>query len=144
MRRNDAAVVKAYMRWASIVLAFASMALAQTPPKRPSFDEFEVATIKPTPPDWRNGRYILMTGPRQFFAPNFTARALIAAAYSLTPEAILGGPTWLDSDHYDINATTPGGIRPNLDEQMAMLRKLLVDRLALKFHREEKEFSVYS
>ena len=126
-------------------LLFAALGLfAQAPAQRPTFDAFDVATIKPTPADWRGGRYIRMPSPRRFVATNYTLRVLLGAAYNLTPRAILGGPAWLDSDHYDVIAATPGEIRPNLDEQMAMLRKLLGDRFMLRFHREEKEFSVYA
>jgi len=37
---------------------------------RPAFDAFEVATIKPTPPDWRGGRFIRMQAAQQFVARN--------------------------------------------------------------------------
>ena len=117
---------------------------SQSADKRPRFEKFEVATIKPTPPDWKGGRYIRMISPQRFFAPNFSVRALIAAAYGLSPPVIRGGPAWLDADRYDINAVTPGDVRPNLDDQMAMLRELLVDRFKLTFHREQREFSVYA
>src|SRR4029077_148680 len=73
-----------------------------------------------------------------------TLQALVAAAYSLTPRAISGGPAWTDADRYDILASTPGDIQPNLDEQMAMLRKLLTDRFQLAFHREPKELPVFA
>jgi uncharacterized protein (TIGR03435 family) len=117
--------------------------LAQSPPTRPTFDSFEVATIKATPPDWGKSRYVRMEGV-QFVGKNQTLNNLIEAAYNLTPRAISGGPAWVDSDPYDILAKTPGDIRPNLDEQMSMLRTLLTDRFKLKFHREQKEFSIYA
>lgn len=126
------------------VLTAASGMFAQSPASRPAFDVFEVASIKPTAPDWSGGRFIRMQGAHQLVARNHALKTLIAAAYNLTPRAISGGPTWVDSDHYDILAETPSEIRPNLDEQMSMLRKLLADRFKLTFHREQKEFSVYA
>jgi uncharacterized protein (TIGR03435 family) len=116
---------------------------AQTPAARPAFDEFEVAIIKPTDPDFR-GRFIRMESTHQFVARNHGLNTLIAAAYNLNPRAISGGPAWIESDHYDILAKAPGDVRPNLDEQMAMLRKLLADRFKLTFHREQKEMSIYA
>jgi uncharacterized protein (TIGR03435 family) len=116
---------------------------AQAPAARPAFDAFEVATIKPATPD-SPGRWIKMQSANRFFAKNHTLKSLIQAAYNLTPRAISGGPSWIDSDRYEILAKTPGDIRPSLDEQMAMLRKLLADRFKLAFHREEKEFSIYA
>ena len=118
--------------------------LAQPTSPRPAFDSFEVATIKPTAPDWRGGRFIRMQSAHQFVGRNHALKTLVAAAYNLSPQAISGGPAWVDSDHYDILAKTPGEIRPNLDEQMSMLRKLLADRFKLTFHREQKELSVYT
>jgi uncharacterized protein (TIGR03435 family) len=117
---------------------------AQSPAPRPAFDEFEVATIKPTPPDWSKGRYIRMQTAHQFVARNHALKTLIMAAYNLYPGAISGGPAWVESDHYDILAETPDEVRPSLNEQMSMLRKLLADRFQLTFHREQKEFPIYA
>jgi len=105
---------------------------------------FEVASIKLTPPDWAAGRFIRMQSANRFIARNHAVRTLIAAAFNLSPRAILGGPDWVDSEHYDITAKTPGELRPNLNEQMAMLRALLADRFKLTFHREPKELSIYA
>jgi uncharacterized protein (TIGR03435 family) len=105
---------------------------------------FDVATIKPTPPDAKAGRYITMQGPNHFVVKYYTLKLLIAAAYNLSPKVISGGPAWADSDHFDIEALTPGDARPPQPEQMAMLRNLLADRFKLGFHREDKEFSIYA
>src|SRR5260370_41484686 len=130
MHRHDMLDV---MRAIFTFLAFAAL---------PMFGQFEVSSIKraqPTP-----GRFIKMQSAHQFYVKNYTVKGLIGAAYNLTPRAISGGPGWIDTETFDILAGTPGEKRPNLDEQMAMLRKLLADRFQLTFHREEKELSVYS
>ncbi len=80
----------------------------------------------------------------QFVARNYTLRVMLAAAFNLTPRAVSGGPSWVDSDRYDIVAKAPGEVRPSTYEQMAMLRKLLTDRFKLTFHREKKEFAIYA
>jgi uncharacterized protein (TIGR03435 family) len=125
-----------------LALAAASL-FAQTAATRPAFDSFEVATIKLADPDSR-ARFIRMQSANRFYATGFTLNALVAAAYSLTPRAISGGAAWTDTDRYDILASTPGDLQPNLDEQMTMLRKLLADRFQLTFHREPKELPVYA
>lgn len=84
-----------------------------------------------------------MQSAHQFYAKNYTLKALVGLAWDLTPPAVSGGPPWADSDHYDILAETPNAIRPSRDEQMSMLRKLLIDRFNLTFHREGKEFPIY-
>ncbi len=127
-----------------IPVALASEMFAQVPPVRPEFDAFEVATVKPTAPDWHGGRYMRMQTAHQFEARGYALRILLAAAYNLTPKAISGGPAWIDSDLYDIRAEAPGRVRPTLEEQMSMLRKLVAERFNLAFHREEKEFSIYA
>jgi len=121
----------------------ASGLFAQAPPNGPAFNAFEVATIKPTDPDSK-ARLIRMQSVNRFYATGFTLQALVAVAYSLTPRAISGRSAWTDSDRYDILASTPGDMQPNLDEQMAMLRKLLTDRFQLTFHRESKELPVFA
>jgi uncharacterized protein (TIGR03435 family) len=127
----------------AVLALTASGLFAQSPASRPAFSAFEVATIKPVDPA-SLGRYIRMQSVNRFYAKGFTLNALVAAAYSLSPRAISGGAPWTDSDRYDILASTPGDIQPNLDEQMAMLRKLLTDRFQLTFHREEKELPVFA
>jgi len=121
----------------------AGTAFAQTS-SPPAFEAFEVATIKPTPPDWTKGRYIRMLSAHQLEAKNHALKTLLAAAYNLSPQAIFGVPEWGDAEHYDILAKTPGEVRPNLDEQMTMMRRLLTDRFGLVFHREWKEMPVYA
>ena len=121
-------------------LAHARGQAASAPVSAPAF---EVATIKPVEHDAKSGRFIVMQGTNRFVEKDYTLKLLIAAAYDLNPKAISGGPDWMDSDHYDILALTPGEKRPSHDEQMAMLRTLLADRFQLTFHRESKEFSIY-
>jgi len=84
-----------------------------------------------------------MQGAHQFQAKGYTVRALVSAAYNLPPRAVSGGPDWIDLVRYDITAATPGETRPTPEQQMAMLRALLKERLSLAFHTEPKEFSVY-
>lgn len=117
---------------------------AAAPNAAASGPAFVVATIKPAAEDAKAGRYIVMQGTNRFVEKYYTLKLLIAAAYDLNPHAISGGPDWIDSEHYDILALTPGDARPSHDEQMAMLRNLLADRFQLGFHREPKEFSIYA
>lgn len=109
----------------------------------PPVPVFEVATVKPVLPNAKASRFITMQGNNRFVAKYYTLKLLIAAAYDLSPKVISGGPGWIESDHFDILALTPGQKRPARDEQMAMLRTLLADRFKLNFHREKKTFAIY-
>src|SRR5260370_7765607 len=84
-----------------------------------------------------------MQGAHRFVEKAYTLKLLIAAAYDLNPRTISGGPGWIESDHYDIAAVTPGEVRPTHDEQMSMQGNLLTERFNITFHREEKVFSIY-
>jgi uncharacterized protein (TIGR03435 family) len=101
-----------------------------------------VATIKPTA-DRQAGGLIRMEAGR-FTAKNQPLRALIAVAYNLTSGEVSGGPTWVDSDHYDISGVVPGVIRTTPDTSRAILQKFLADRFKLTFHREQKEVTIYA
>ena len=134
---------------AAMLLSPAGRAQSATPAPsavsaaRPHFDTFDVATIRPADPDAKAGRYIIMQGPHRFVGKYYTLKLLIAAAFDVSPRAISGGPGWVEFDHFDILAITPGDVRPTHDEQMKMLRSLLSDRFKLTFHREQKVFSIY-
>jgi uncharacterized protein (TIGR03435 family) len=125
-----------------VVVLLLTLAVITTEQNQPF--TFEVASIKPTPPDLRGGRYATMQGGHQFVARNYTLKYMVAAAYSVTPRTISGGPSWIDSDAYDILAGTPGEVRPSTDDQMLMLQALLAERFQLRFHNEQKEFSYYA
>ena len=135
---------------AIVVLSAASGLSAQAPAQtvpptatRPDFNSFEVATIKPVEQDPKGGRYLVMQSPHRLVAKDYSLKQLIAAAYDLNPHAVMGGPSWLESAHFDITALTPGDVKPTRDEQMKMLKALLAERFKLTFHREQKVFSIY-
>ena len=128
------------MKWLVVFVVFAAGLAPQTP-QRPVFDAFEVASIKPDPNP--TGRFIRMQTATQFTVHNHTVRTLLAAAYNLSENEILGGPPLVDSDHWAIVATAPAP-RPTLEQQMAMLRQLLADRFHVRFHREPKEMSIFA
>jgi uncharacterized protein (TIGR03435 family) len=116
---------------------------AQSPSPRPAFDQFDVATVKPVEANAKSGRFFKMAGTHRWIATNYTLKNLIALAYDMNPRTISGGPGWIEDQHFTIEAVTPGEVAPLRLEQMRMLRALLVERFALKFHRQDKEFSIY-
>ncbi len=60
----------------------------------------------------------------------------------LTGDYLKGGPSWLNSDHFDVIAKAPQGTRT--DTIRLMVQKLLADRFHLVVHREEKMMKVYA
>lgn len=139
-------------RNAIAVAALAMLTLRGQPPEpRPNFD---VATIRPSPSELNFGPHCEggSESPGRLTLRCITVQDLIHVAYGLyangrtaspqTPQ-ISGGPRWIDSDRFDIEAKAEGNPR---DAMMAgpMLQALLEDRFKLKVHRETRERPVYA
>jgi uncharacterized protein (TIGR03435 family) len=121
-----------------IALLFAGLTCAW-PQKIP---KFEVATVKLAPPRTGTAGFVAMdTDPAMIHYANITLKNLIAMAYRIDSERVLGGPQWLDTQMYDLAAKLP----PNTpkDRVPAMLQALLAERFKLAVHRESKEQRVY-
>ena len=122
------------------------VAEALAPP--PAATEFEVATVKPTDPAQRMGNFRMQPGGR-LVVQGMPLRFLVARAFNTNNnDAVVGLPSWADSERFDINAKAPAtdASAPPLDnEAMApMMRALLADRFQMKFHTEERPVSAYS
>jgi len=109
---------------------------------------FEVASVKPNTSGVNGGR---LGGPAsKFAAVNWTVRGLIEWAYQVQSFQIDGGPSWINSDHFDIATTAadsgssqprPGG--PPSTTQLRM-RTLLAERFKLAVHRQPKDMPIYA
>lgn len=115
----------------------------RAPAQKPSF---EVATVKPNMSGTEGGS----AGPRGsgFFAKNMTLRNLLMYAYSppngqLLPAQIIGGPNWLQTDRFDIDAKPEGAGVPPIEQMKIMVQSLLEDRFHLKAHRDTRDLPVY-
>jgi uncharacterized protein (TIGR03435 family) len=109
--------------------------------------QFEVVSVKPSPPNRREGGGIHLDGAR-FSSAGIPVRNLIYSAYGVPTWRLAGGPGWLGSDGYDIIGTLPhnfDALPPNTkDEQLSlMMRALLADRFKLAIHREMRDCSIY-
>jgi uncharacterized protein (TIGR03435 family) len=104
---------------------------------------FEVATIKPTKPGTQ-GKGLTMNGPRQFVTINTSLNDLITFAYGINVHQITGGPSWLDSEFYDITGEPEAEGTPNRKQLEGMLQNLLADRFKLTFHHDKKELTAYT
>jgi uncharacterized protein (TIGR03435 family) len=62
------------------------------------------------------------------------------SAFRVNENQIVGGPKWLDSASWDIDATYAGA---NQGQFPLMLQAMLADRFHLVFHRETRTLSVY-
>src|SRR5262245_7802023 len=127
-------------------LVFASVAQSQTTPAKAVF---EAASIKLDPKadgsDSENTPGLLRA--------QMTLKRFIMYAYDVKQFQVIGGPNWLDQEHYDINAKLekpladplPANATPRQRSQAETarireaLQTLLAERFHLKFHHESKE-----
>lgn len=101
---------------------------------------FEVASVKPNKSG--DGRVMVTLPPTgRYTATNVPLRMLLQQSYNLQPFQIVGGPSWITSDRFDIVAKAPDGFTP--DQLRPMMRALLVDRFKLKAHIETREMPTY-
>ena len=105
---------------------------------------FDVAAIRPNLSGSAPGTGFDLNGTGRLRVTNATLKFLIQSAYRIQSDQIAGGPGWLDSDRYDIDAKTehPEKIEP--DQLKTMLQNLLADRFRLRTHREAREMTVYA
>jgi uncharacterized protein (TIGR03435 family) len=112
---------------------------------------FEVASIKPN----RSGELNISIGfqPGRFVTTGTTVKQLIALAYDVRDLQVSGGPSWVDSERYNIEAKEPDSFAQELPKlapaQRAaqlrlMVQSLLADRFKLKLRHESKELPVYA
>jgi bla regulator protein blaR1 len=105
-------------------------------------DKFEVAAIHPSDPGSRGAIMQFLPGGG-FSMSGMTIRNLIWLAWQLPSERVTGGPKWIDSGLYDIQAKAPAGSTSAPDMERLRIQALLADRFQLKVHSETKTSLVY-
>jgi uncharacterized protein (TIGR03435 family) len=111
---------------------------AEPPPR------FEVASIRPHQfaGDEPSDRRVFPGGP--FVATATTVRTLLRVALGTDNNLMSGAPSWIDNETFDIAATTAAHAEIKTPQQFReAILSLLEDRFQLKFHREQKEGSIY-
>ena len=130
-----------------LAIAVVAALMAQAP-------AFEVASIKRN----ASGSTRSLGGPqRGHFLTSGTLRQLIQAAYrrgGYEVRTVSGGPKWMDSDRFDIDATVDPSVsltalylpdgKGSAGLAYLMLRSLLADRFKLVIHTQTQQLQVYS
>lgn len=114
--------------------------------------KFEVASIKPADPHF-TGVSASRDAGEGLDVRNISVRNLITLAYSLRDFQLKGGPSWIDSESYDVIAKAPGATdiaqesidrrKTRFERVQERLRSLLADRFGLVVHRESRDQPVY-
>jgi len=148
MQRLPARRVTRWMYVAVIIASAtsASSAQEQTPAPSPSSEaevKFEVTSVKKSGPPGQGFLPFRLQGGR-FSMGGMTVGSLITLGYGIQRFQLVGGPGWMNTDRFDINAVsedvplqpTPPGT-PN--RMQLLVRSLLKERFALKTHNETRE-----
>jgi uncharacterized protein (TIGR03435 family) len=141
-----------------LALIFASAAPAQSPAagaaggsapsSSPSFD---VAAIRPHQPEPHERSHIVDSSGR-FTTVNVDLKAILQWAYDLPASRIVGGPAWIDSARWDIEAKAENALdtQKTFDpaaarlEKQGMVQALLAERFGLVVHRETRQLPIYA
>jgi uncharacterized protein (TIGR03435 family) len=133
-----------------------------------SLKTFEVASVKPN----RSGDRRMQIGdtPGGFRAVNVTPKMLIEFAYNVKDPQLSGGPSWIETERYDIDAkaddppddsvsSVTASVGSNVksvankrgepmdlmnERRRQMVQSLLADRFKLTLTRETKDLPIYA
>jgi len=134
------------MTLVAAVVVVAGMVAAAPSPGSPTDPVFETASIKLN----RDGGSI--AGMRRspggrFDVTNMPVAVLISFAYQLQPFELQGGPSWIESDRWDIVAKVAGNPPPTApgtpDAIMLATRALLAERFKLAVRLDVRDVDVY-
>jgi uncharacterized protein (TIGR03435 family) len=120
-----------------ILLVWLSSALFAQSDAPPAF---EVASVKLDPSPIPGSRLQFLPGGR--FSGRVWVKQLIELAYDLKNYQVSGGPAWVTSDRFLIEAKAASA-EAGKPQILLMLQTLLADRFQLKIRRDPKEFAVY-
>jgi uncharacterized protein (TIGR03435 family) len=134
MTRRTLCIVAAVIGLTSI-----SLAQGQEKPARLTFD---VAAIRPSQAGVRGGLIKPLAGGDGYLVQNMSVKIMISLMYKVPTRQITGGPDWLDTDRYDIQAKADHSY--SIDDLHVMFQNLLADRFNLQFHKESREGPVYA
>ena len=103
---------------------------------------FEVASIKRVTDVPVNFPGVLLQPGGRVTSPGTNVRNLILLAYGLQDLQLSGGPSWLGSERYAIDART--GADATRASVRSMVKALLVERFQLVAHVERRELPAFS
>ena len=129
------------MQRVAVCAVFACALLAQAPDKISPDLRFEVASFKISKTNAPGGGIRPAPGGQRYQAVNCPVKLMIQVIHRVKANQIIGGPDWLDTERYDMEAKAEKSSTG--DELHVMLTNLLVDRMKFKFHIEQREMARY-
>jgi uncharacterized protein (TIGR03435 family) len=121
------------MRRAAAITMFVAIGIVAQPQLQIDITSLKLHTGDGRGPEMRGS-------PGGFSLKYASLRDMIRAAYGVRDFQIVGGPDWIDSDHYDFEAKAR--VSPS-QMHVVVVQAVLQDRFKLKSHRETRELPVY-
>jgi Protein of unknown function (DUF3738). len=114
----------------------------------PAFDVAAIHLHKPAPHE----RSHIVDSPGRFVTENVDLKSILQWAYALPASRIVGGPEWLGTERFDIEAKSEAALDIQLghdpeaarNEKRQMVQALLANRFHLMTHTETRELPVYA
>jgi uncharacterized protein (TIGR03435 family) len=128
------------IKWAGLLVAVHCASFALPADTGPSFD---VASVKPVMRTVVPHAVSLNINHGTVTFDAAALRQIIGLSYGVQRVRVKGGPSWMDTELYDIIAKTESP-DASKEQVMVMMQALLADRFKLLVHRETKELLVYS
>ena len=119
--------------------------------QQPARESFEVASVKPNPANDVSESVQLLPGGGLRMT-GFRLQTLIRVAFASTSiqriEQIVGGPSWISSERFDIVAKANGELTPDAEGRrpqrlIDMLQTLLEDRFAVRVHVDTRTMPAF-
>jgi uncharacterized protein (TIGR03435 family) len=142
---------------AAVIMALFGLLHAQpvpaqsSPPPPASLPSFDVASIKPDHLDGHRTR--VLSNGNSLTASGLTLKRLMELAYNVKDFQISGGPGWIDSETYAIQAKIDDATVEALkklspqdrsEQHRLMVQSLLAERFKLKVSHSTKELAIYA
>jgi uncharacterized protein (TIGR03435 family) len=144
-------LVVALLAFARPVMQAQAMPILTDPSPKPvdagaKLPEYDVASVKLNKSGDRMMR--IMNRPDGFSCTNISLKTLIGNAYGIRQDLISGGPGWVDSMGFDVEAKVSGEDvaafkRLTAGQRNSLLEALLTDRFHLKIHHETRTLPMY-
>ena len=119
----------------SVVVALVAFCVIAVSAQAPRLS-FEVASVK-----YRGDQPLLIppikSSPNVFYRSGERLEFLIRLAYDLQKFQVIGGPDWIRTSFFEINAKAAGEASP--EQMRQMLQSLLEDRFKLVVRRDQQE-----
>ena len=123
-------------------LLVAPCCVAQAQSAAAAQTKFEVASVKPSPPD---RKFFQMRVPQgtEMSETGISLWNLIQLAFDVEQNQ-MSAPDWTKSQNFDIEAKTEGGVSLTREQMMPLVQQLLAERFKLTYHRETKDIPGYA